>query len=378
MLKRFLLIFFGLIIALPLVLSLVGTKILQFKAMGDAAAQMVMPPETVNVEVVREQPWQPTLSSVGTVVAVQGIVVRNEVEGIVREVNFEAGSMVNTGDPLLKLDMAIEQSQLQLAEATLEGAQRIFKRAKDIFAKQGISEADYSLADTNLKEATARVNNIRANMDKKIIRAPFSGRLGIRRISVGQFLDKGSEIVSLQSLTPVFVEFSLPQQRLGEIAKGMRISVTTDSSPGQVFSGEITAIEPDIDVTTRNVKVQATLDNHDGRLIPGMFVSVDVMLTGSETKSFVPSTAVQHDAQGKFVFVVEEGAAGANGSQQLVLQQKTVQLGVTLGDFVEVTGVKAGERVVSTGVFKLRPGMFVVIDETLAPKFSFTPTPDNS
>ena len=247
MLKRLLLIFFGLVIALPLVLSLVGTKILQFKAMGDAAAQMVMPPETVNVESVREQVWQPRVSSDGTVVAEQGIEVKNEVEGIVREINFEAGSEVKEGDQLVKLDMAIEQSQLRLAEATLEGAQRIFKRAKDIFAKQGISEADYSLADTNLKEASARVDNIRANMDKKIIRAPFSGRLGIRRISVGQYLDKASPLVSLQKISPVFVEFSVPQQYLGELATGLKIVVRSDSWPGQLFEGEITAIEPDID-----------------------------------------------------------------------------------------------------------------------------------
>ena len=378
MLKRLFLIFIGLIIALPLVLSLIGTKILQFKAMGDAAAQMVMPPETVNVESVREQVWQPRVSSVGTVVAVQGIEVKNEVEGIVREINFEAGSEVKEGDQLVKLDMAIEQSQLRLAEATLEGAQRIFKRAKDIFAKQGISEADYSLADTNLKEASARVDNIRANMDKKIIRAPFSGRLGIRRISVGQYLDKASPLVSLQKISPVFVEFAVPQQRLGELAPGLKIVVRSDSWPGQLFEGEITAIEPDIDIATRNVMVQASLANEDGHLIPGMFVSVDVLLVGSETRSFVPSTAIQYDPLGNFVLVVE-GGAGPDGNTQLMLQRKQVQLGVTRGDFVEVTdGLAVGETVISTGGFKLRPGMNVVIDNTLAPEFSFTPNPDNS
>lgn len=376
MLKTIVRILAGLFVALPIALGLVGIKISQFQAMGDAAAQMVMPPETVNVEAVREQDWQAHISTVGTVVAVQGIDIRNEVEGVVTSISFEPGSVVQKGDELVRLDIAIEQSQLKLAEASAEGAQRIFNRAKDLYARKGISEADFSLADTNLKEANARVDNIQATIDKKIIRAPFAGRLGIRRISVGQFLDKASPVVSLQSMTPVYVEFTVPQQRLGELSKGQQIAVRSDSYPGEKFSGEITAIEPDIDVNTRNVRVQATLSNEDGRLIPGMFVSIDVLLSATQSKLFIPETGIQYDPQGEFVFVVQEPAAG-NGP--LTLVQRKISLGITQGDFVEVTaGLAAGERIVSTGVFKLREGMNVVIDETLAPPFSFTPRPDNS
>ena len=375
MLKRLLWVLGGLLIALPIVFSLVGIKLMQFKAMGDASAQMDMPPETVNVETVREHPLGNSISSVGTVVAVQGIVVKNEMEGIVRKISFEAGTMVNAGDVLVELDMDIEQSQLRLAEATAEGAARIFKRAQDIYARKGISEADYSSADTNLKEANARLENIRAMMAKKVIRAPFAGKLGIRRISIGQFLDKASAVVSLQKVSPVYVEFTLPQQQLGSLANGLKIIVTSDSYQGEQFVGEITAIEPDVDVTTRNVTVQATLENEDGRLIPGMFVSVEVILAKASTGQFIPATGVQYDPSGNLVYVVEDAAN--NG--QLTVQPRPVTLGVARGDFVQVVeGVSAGERIVSTGLFKLRPGMSVVIDTALAPEFSFTPTPDNT
>ena len=375
MLKRLLWVLGGLLIALPIVVSLVGIKLMQFKAMGDASAQMVMPPEMVNVETVREHPLGNSISSVGTVVAVQGIVVKNEMEGIVRKISFEAGTMVNAGDVLVELDMDIEQSQLRLAEATAEGAARIFKRAQDIYARKGISEADYSSADTNLKEANARLENIRAMMAKKVIRAPFAGKLGIRRISIGQFLDKASAVVSLQKVSPVYVEFTLPQQQLGSLANGLKIIVTSDSYQGEQFAGEITAIEPDVDVTTRNVTVQATLENEDGRLIPGMFVSVEVILAKASTGQFIPATGVQYDPSGNLVYVVEDAAN--NG--QLTVQPRPVTLGVARGDFVQVVeGVSAGERIVSTGLFKLRPGMSVVIDTALAPEFSFTPTPDNT
>lgn len=374
MLKRLLWIFVGLFVALPIGLSLVGIKLLQFKAMGDAAAQMVMPPETVNVEPVRRQDVQPSVSAVGTVVAVQGIVVRNELEGVVTSISFEPGSMVNEGDELVRLDHSIEQSQLELAEATVEGAQRIFDRAKNIYAKKGISEADYSAADTNLKESKARLEGIRATIAKKIIRAPFSGKLGIRRISIGEFLDKGSHVVSLQKIDPVYVEFMLPQQQLGGLSEGLKVTVTSDSYPGEEFEGIITAIEPDVDVVTRNVTIQATLTNQQGRLVPGMFVSIDVELGSPQARLYIPAPGVQYDPQGEFVFVV-----GDADNNQLTLSQRKVSLGGVRGDFVEVTdGLADGERIVSTGVFKLREGMNVVIDEALAPEFSFDPHPDNT
>jgi membrane fusion protein (multidrug efflux system) len=379
MIKKILYSLLGLAIALPIAGGLVGIKIIQFKAMGDAAAQMVIPPETVNVEEVRQYEWQPQLSSVGTVVAKQGIIVKNELEGVVREIFFEAGSQVEAGDLLVQLDVDIEQSQLRFAEATAEGAARIFRRATELFETNSISEADYSSTDTALKEANAQVDNIKAVINKKTISAPFSGQLGIRRISIGQFLDKGSQVVSLQTLNPIFIEFYLPQQYLGALSRGLEVTVSVDAYPDKKFHGEITAIEPEIDMSTRNVRIQATLENKDGSLKPGMFVTVNIALSKSVMKLFIPASAVQYSAFGDYVYVVDEDSEGTSQMPGQSVKRSGVKLGVAKGDFIEVVeGLSEGERVISTGVFKIRPETRVVIDTQLAPEFSFTPIPDNT
>lgn len=378
-LKRLRWAILGIIIALMIAGSIIGIKVLQFREMSAASARQVMPPEPVNVAEVREELWQPRVSSVGTVMAVQGTVVSTEAEGIVHEIKFEAGSVVKAGDVLAQLDVDIEQAQLRAAEAAAEWARVSFKRANDLIVSRGISQADLDSADNNLKQAEAQVDNIRAVIAKKTVRAPFSGKLGIRRISVGQFLEKGSPVVSFHSLDPVYVEFSLPQQRLGDLSEGLKVAVSSDSFHGQQFDGKITAINPDIDPATRNVRVQATLANPHGRLRPGMFVSVDTILARSEKVLLIPATAVLHAPFGDSVFVIEEGQASPDGAKPLVVRQQFVRLGERQGDFVVVTeGLKVGERIVSTGAFKLRPGMPVVIDNTLAPKFTFEPKPDNT
>lgn len=379
MLKKLRWVVVGIIIVLPIVVAIVGIKVLQFRAMDAASAQFVIPPESVNAVEVREKQWQPRVASVGSVVAVQGTLVSAEAEGVVREIKFEAGSVVKTGDELVQLDVDIERAQLHEAEAAAEWARVSFKRMKDLIASRTVSQAELDSAEANLKQAAARVANIRAVIAKKTVRAPFAGRLGIRQISVGQFLDKGSPVVSLQSLDPVYVEFSLPQQRLGEVAEGLTVTVSSDAYPGEPFEGTITAVNPDVDPATRNVRVQATLANADGRLRPGMFVSVDMMLARSEKVLFIPATAVHHAPFGDSIFVIEAGEAGQDGTKPLVVQQRFVRLGARQGDFVVATeGVEAGERIVSTGVFKLRPGMPVIIDNTLAPEFTFAPNPDNT
>ncbi len=370
----------GIIVVLPIVGGIVTVKFLQFRAMGAASAQQVMLPEPVTVVEVREELWRPRVSSVGSVAAVQGTHVSTEVDGTVREIKFEGGSSVNTGDELLKLDADIEQAQLRAAEAAADWARVSFERAKELIKSRLISQAELDSADASLKQANAQVDNIRAVIAKKTVRAPFAGKLGIRRISVGQFLDKGSPVVSLQSLDPVYVEFSLPQQRLGQLAEGLKVAVSSDAYPGQPFEGTITAINPDIDSVTRNVRVQATLANTDGRLRPGMFVAVDMILAQSEKVLFIPAAAILHAPFGDSVFVIEPGEeALPDGTWPLVARQRLVRLGARQGDFVIATeGVARGERIVSTGAFKLRPGTHVVIDNTLAPRFTFAPNPENT
>lgn len=380
MMKSLRYVILGILVAIPVVGGLVGIKFLQFGAMSDAAAKQVMPPLPVNAAIVREEVWQPEVASVGTVMAMQGTVIRTEAEGVVREINFQPGTTVQAGDVLVRLDADVEQAQLRVAEAAAELARSSFKRAEGLIGKRSISQADYDAAAIDLKQANAQVDNLRAVIAKKTVRAPFAGRLGIRHISVGQFLDKGSQVVSLQSLDPIYVDFSLPQQRLGDLAEGLRVDVISDAYPGARFEGEITAVNPDIDAATRNVRVQATMANPDGRLRPGMFVEVALTLDRSDRVLVIPATAVLHAPYGDSLFVVQEGGeAGADGRKPLVVQQKFVRLGAQRGDFVVVTeGVAAGERVVSTGTFKLRPGMSVVIDNSLAPDFQSAPRPDNT
>jgi membrane fusion protein (multidrug efflux system) len=369
----------GILIALSVVSGLVVIKISQFKAMASAEAHKVTPPQPVNVAEVREEELRLRVAAVGSVMAFEGTVVRAEVDGVVREIKFAAGATVKTGQELVQLDIEVEQAQLRAAEAAAELARVSFDRSKELLASRTMSQSDFDTADANLKQADAQVDNLKAVIAKKIVRAPFAGRLGIRRISRGQYLDKGSPVVSLQSLDPIFVEFSLPQQRLGDLTEGLKVMVSSDAYSGGQFEGNITAFDPDVDQSTRNVRVQATLPNGDGRLRPGMFVSVEMILARVKKALFIPDSAVLNGPLGNSVFVIEQGQAGPDGRKPLVAQQRPVRLGARQGDFVVATeGVKPGERVVSTGVFKLRPGMPVVIDNSLAPQFSFNPKPRNN
>jgi membrane fusion protein (multidrug efflux system) len=371
--------FLALLIVGMVVGGLLVIKLLQFKAMSDATAQMVVPPEPVNVVTVLERSWQPRISAVGSITAVQGTVVSTEAEGVVRSIKFDAGSEVETGTELVQLDIEVEQAELRAAEAAAELARISFNRARELIGTRSISQAEFDSADANLKQSEAKVDNLRAVISRKIVRAPFTGKLGIKRISVGDFLEKGSPLVSLQSLDPVHVEFSVPQQRLGELVDGLKVIVSSDAYPGQNFEGEITAINSEIDPATRNIRVQATLGNSDGRLRPGMFVTTELILARSETALFIPATAVQHSPFGDSVFLVEEGNAGTGEGTPLVAQQQFVRLGERHGDYVVVTeGLNVGDQVVSAGGFKLRPGVPVVIDNTLAPTFEFEPTPGNT
>ncbi|WP_341504017.1 efflux RND transporter periplasmic adaptor subunit [Gallaecimonas sp. GXIMD4217] len=363
----------GLALAAALGAGLWAIKLGQFQAMAQAEANQQFPPTVVNVAEVRQERWQPKVEAVGSVSAVQGALLRTEAEGQVERIAFEAGAWVQAGDELLRLDRDVELAQLQEAQAAAELARLSLKRARELRQSSSVSQGDLDAALANVRQTRAQVALIQALIDKKTLRAPFAGRLGIRRISVGQFLDKGSPVVSLQALDPVYVDFSLPQQRLSELARGLAVEVSSDAYPEQLFSGVISAFNPDVDAATRTVRVQATLANPDGRLRPGMFVSVAMVLERSSQVLLIPATAVQHGPYGDVVFLVEEGEQG------LVLRQQLVRLGARRGDFVVVVeGLSQGQQLVSTGVFKLRGGMPVVIDNSLAPDFQLQPSPGNS
>ncbi len=384
MLKKLFLALAGVVIVAIIVGGIVGIKLKQFDAMQTAGANMIMPPTPVNSYTVEKVQWQPRISMVGSVKSVQGTMIYTEIEGTVRQIMFTAGSEVKAGDILVQFDDRIEQAELHEAEVALDWARLTLTRSKELNKTRNISRSELDNAENEVKQAQARLDYFQAVIDKKTLRAPFDGRLGIRQVSVGEFVSKGTPVVSLQSLDPVYVEFSLSQRHLGKLSQGLQVLVSTDAYPQQQFEGKITAFNPDIDPNTRNVRVQALLDNPDRRLRPGMFVSVDMILERSLEVLFIPATAVLHGPYGDSVFVIENGStesgeAAAAQNQQLVLNQRLVRLGERQGDFVIVVdGLEVGDRIVSTGAFKLAPGMSVLIDNALAPDFQLEPQPKNT
>jgi membrane fusion protein (multidrug efflux system) len=291
---------------------------------------------------------------------------------------FEPGAMTVRGDILLEQDTTSERARLPGAEAAVALAKNNFRRAGELLKEKFISQAEYDRAESEYRVAVAAGEEIRAVIAKKIIRAPFAGRLGIRLVNLGEILQEGDDIVSLQSLDPIFVNFLLPQQQLGRIATGLPVRVTTDALPGETIEGRITAINPEVDAATRNIRVQATAANPAERLRPGMFANVAVVLPERSEVLTVPATAVLYAPYSDSVFVVEEEKNEQTGETALMLRQQIVRLGEKQGDFVAVTsGLKEGETVVSTGVFKLRNGQSVVVDNTLEPEFKHQPQPEN-
>lgn len=361
--------------------TIVGTKVIQFKAMAAAGASMMPPPETVTAAEVRQQNWENRIAVTGSVVAVQGGTVGAEVPGKIVKIAFEAGAAVAAGDLLVQLDVSIEQAQLRAAEATAALAQANFVRSRELRNNDTNSVADLDAAEAQAKQAAAVADGIRAVIAKKSIRAPFAGRLGIRLVNLGQILKEGDAIVTLQTLDPIYVNFSVPQQRLSQLTAGTTARITSDAAPGDVFEGRINAINPDVDPATRNVRVQAIIANPAEKLHPGMFASVDVILPTQETVLAMPVTAVLYAPSGNSVFVIEDAKnekTGQTGQTGKILRQQFVQLGAARGDFVAVaSGLKAGDQVVTTGVFKLRRGMAVVVDNTLALDPQLAPKPIN-
>jgi membrane fusion protein, multidrug efflux system len=371
-------IFLALVSVLVLIGLLGGIKTLQILRMIDASAQFVPPPETVTTAAVRMDEWESLLTSVGSLTAVQGVMVAAEQPGKVVRISFEPGQLVQAGGVLVVQDTSSERAQLPGLEARVTLARSNLDRAGNLLAEKIISQAEYDSAVADYQQATAEADNIRSAIGKKTIRAPFTGRLGIRLINLGQMLREGDAIVSLQTLDPVYVNFLLPQQQLLLIRTDLAVRVTTDALPGRAVEGRITTINPEVDAATRNIRVQATLENPQEFLRPGMYANVAVVLPTPEPVLAIPATAVLYAPYSDSVFVVEEGRDEQTGNTGKFLRQQTVRLGEQRGDFIAVAeGLKEGEEVVSTGVFKLRNGQEVVVDNTLSPEFHLAPTPAN-
>lgn len=364
---------------LLLFLGFAGVKALQIFTMIKAGKAMVPPPTTVTSAEVKQADWQPTISAVGSVSPVQGATISAELAGRVSEINFESGTKVEKGQPLLKLDVAAEEAQLHSAQADAALMKSELDRSTNLAKGNVISKSEYDTAKSKYDAAQAAVDNMQAVIDKKEIRAPFTGTAGIRYVNPGQMVAVGDKLVTLQTLDQVFIDFSLPQSDLAKVKQGLEVTVTTDAIPGREFKGTINAINPSVDEATRSVQVQAQLENKDHALRPGMFAKIDVLLPEKNPTLFVPATAVSYAPFGDSVYVIEKKKDEQTKKDSLVLRQQFIRLGETRGDFVAVTeGLKKGQLVVSTGAFKLRNGMDVAIDNKLAPKPELAPKPDNT
>lgn len=362
-----------------LVVGALGTvKGLQIGRMIAHGKAYSPPAQTVTAATVDRAEWETTLTAVGSLEAVQGVTVASELAGKVTRIAFEAGAVVSAGQMLLQQDISEERARLRAAESRTILAHKDLKRAQTLFDQQVIPRADLDEQKARYDQAAAERDNIRAIIEKKTIRAPFSGRLGMRRVNLGEVLDTGQPIVSLQSLDPIFVNFHLPQQELGRLKPGLLVHAGDDAPNETFIEGTITAVNSEVDPATRNISVQATVDNSLERLRPGMYVSVSVVLPARQTVLTIPVTAVVYAPYSDSVFVIEI-RKDESGSGQQILRQQFVQLGETRGDFVAVRrGLEHGQTIVSTGVFKLRNGQNVVVDNTLAPAFDLTPRPKNT
>src|SRR6059036_1129325 len=362
----------GLLVAI--VIFVVGIKALQIGKM--MSSPKMMPSVTVTSAPVKEENWAPRLTAVGSVSAVQGAVVSAELAGVVSEINFENGGEAKKGEVLMKLDALQEEALLRSAEAEAQLAQTDLERSRDLAMKKVVSSAELDSAQSKFTRLNAVVDQMRSNIAKKTLIAPFDGQLGIRQVNVGQMINAGQQVVGLTSLDSLYVDFALPEQHLSKLTKDLEVQVRVDALPGREFRGKLTAINSMLDPVTRNVPLQATFENPDHALHPGMFAKVDVMLPETKKAIVIPGAAVSYAPYGDSVFVIEKQKDPKSGKESLVLRQQFVRIGEVRGDFVAVKqGLKPGQEVVGTGVFKLRNGMAVTINNDLAPKPELNPLP---
>jgi len=362
-------------------LFVAGLGFVKFRQIQSAIAQGAAfqpPPDAVTTIVAHQEEWSASLSAIGTVAAVQGVTVSADLPGTVERIAFESGTAVREGEVLALLDTRQEQAQLTAAEAQRDLARLNFERMQGLLNERVISQSEFDRATAEQRQGEARVGEIRAAIARKTIRAPFSGVLGIRRVNLGQYLSGGDALVTLQSLNPIYVNFGVPQQSSSQMRVGRNVRITADSLPGLEFTGRVTAIDSIVDEATRNIQVQATLANPGGKLRPGMFVQAEAGVGSSSTIVALPASAISYAPFGDSVFVVTDLKNPAGQTYRGVRQQ-FVKLGPARGDQIAVTsGVKPGDEVVTSGLFKLRNGAAVVVNNKVKPTNSPKPKPENS
>ena len=373
MLKKFLFTLGGFV---AVFLALGGVKAAQIKKAS--STPHTLPPIGVATVETRAETWRPTLNAIGTLTPVQGVTISAEIDGTIMRVAAESGAVVKTGDLLVELDTSVERSQLVAAEARSELAKINIDRTRDLFEQKAISRSEFDAATAAYKQAGADVAALRALIAKKQVRAPFDGRVGIRVVNLGQYVGRGAPLMPLQRLDPVYVNFSLPQRHLPALALGQRLGLQVDAYEGRRFEATVTAVNSEVDPVTRNITVQATVPNPREELRVGMFARVEVELPGGDPVVVVPATAIAYASYGNSVFVVEKMKA-PGGAEYLGVRQQFVKLGASRGDLVGIVdGLKPGQTVVSTGVFKLRNGAEVQINNSVQPAASPAPRLPNT
>ena len=376
------------LVACAVVFGLVfGLKGMLNFGMNQFFDNMPMPAATITATEAVSDEWVLALDAVGTVRAVNGVEVTTQVAGEVEKIHFNSGDEVKEGAVLVSLDARTDSAQLKALEAAARLAEQEYERFQTLFKQGSISRSELDRRQSERDQAIATANAQRERVAQKTLRAPFSGKLGIRQVDLGQYLNPGNAVVTLQQLDPIYVNFSLPERDQTLLQPGLAVRASLSAMPGEMFEGEISAIEPGVDPATRNFNVQATFRNSEQKLRPGMFARISIRLADSEQVVVVPRTAIQYAPYGNSVYVITEQQSEAVEGEEtaapaeptLIVKRRFVKTGSERGDLVAVTeGLQAGERVATSGLLKLRNDATVIINNEIEPSAEIDPRPDNS
>jgi len=374
---RYVIVILGLVVLIGGLVAIKGSQIGMLIGMGEAMKKSGPPPEVVSTTTAQKQVWETTLSAIGSVVTAKGVALSNDAPGLVSRIHFESGDTVKQGAVLVELDTSVERAQLASLQAKRDLAQISVKRSTALATSGAVAQSQVDADASSFKSLSADASALSAQIARKVIRAPFSGRLGIRQVNLGQYLSPGTTVTTLEAEKAIFVDFSLPQQELPKLRVGMAVRAKQSGSNEPFGEGSISAIDPAVDPMTRNIKVRASLYDIEDKLRPGMFLRVEVVLPEKSEVVAVPQTAIVHASYGDSVFVGEE-KAGPDGKPRKVAQQHFVKVGAARGDFIAVVdGLKAEQEVVTAGAFKLRNGIPLTVNNQGAPQPSLDPRPEN-
>jgi membrane fusion protein (multidrug efflux system) len=368
-------------IIMLIAVGLVFGGVFGFQAFKNAMIKQAMsaataPPQTVSTVMAVTQDWQPQIEAVGSLRAVKGADLAFEVSGIVKEIHFNSGDDVPASDILVTLRADDDIGKLAALQATAALGEIIYKRDQEQFKIKAVSQATVDADAANLKNSNAQVAEQQAVVEKKTLRAPFAGRLGVRAVDIGQYISAGTMVVTLQALDPIYADFFLPQQVLSQVRLEQAVTIKIDTYPDEDFIGTITAINPKVEAATRNVQVRATLKNPDLRLLPGMYASVRIAAGNKERYITLPQTVLTYNPYGETVYIVDDKGTDPGGQRQLVARQTFVTAGPKRGDQVAIlSGIEEGQTVVAAGQMKLHNGSALMIDNTVRPTADANPIP---